>query len=301
MSITNQPSFFARPESEMQVSNLSEKVLKKAGAYGVLPTPIDEIIEAENISNIDDTEELEESFMSKLTLKSKETFKGLLQKLRGLADLREKAIYVPKEDNHIRSRFPKAHELAHQVIPWHNVDPQYFDDKYTLSPDAQDVFEQEANFFASEILYQGKLFRSDARDYKPSFPAIFKLADRYGTSIQSTVWRYVEEQDEKIAIAQFYPGRSIDEQGNQVLQLWKVVCSPSFFKRYGGIKIPLHIRTGHDWVAARDLETVCDGNGVFDCEGSKCSLEWNVFWNGYTLIVMLRETPTLGVIGKIVG
>ncbi|MCK5613846.1 hypothetical protein KAR91_68915 [Candidatus Pacearchaeota archaeon] len=299
MSAKNQNSFFIRPETEKEVSELSEKVLKKADAYGVLPTPIDEIIEAEKISSVDDMEALEDGFLSKLTRKSRDTFKSMIQKVRGIADLREKVNYVPKADNHVRSRFPKAHELGHQVMPWHTVDPVYVDDKHTLSPDIEDEFDREANFFASEILFQGKLFRTEARDYKPSFPAIFKLADRYGTSIQSTIWRYVEEQDEKIAVAQFYPGRAIDNEGNPVLRLWKVVCSPRFFKKFGGINIPSPIRTGHDWVAARELDVVCDGNGIFNCEGSDCPLEWYSFWNGYTLIVLLRETPTFGVIGRI--
>lgn len=296
-----QGSFFVRPDSEKSLSKLAEEAIKKADAFGILPTPIDELISASKISNVDEMDALQEGFLSKLVGKSKDTFKTLMQKIRGIADLREKVIYVPREDNHVRSLFPKAHELGHQVIPWHHIDRAYLDDNRTLSPSVEAVFEQEANFFASEILFQGKLFRKEVRDYQPSFPAIMQIADHYGTSIQSTIWRYVEEQDEKIAVAQFYPDKVFDGEGNQVLSLWKIVCSPNFTNKYGEINVPFRIRTGHPWVAARDLNMICDGNDIFECGKSQCSLGWYSFWNNYALIVLLRETPKLGVVGKIFG
>ena len=80
---------------------------------------------------------------------TKSIFKGAWQKLRGIADLRDKVTYVPKDSHTGRERFAKCHELGHQMIPWHKIDPAYLDDAENLSPDVKAVFEQEANWTIS--------------------------------------------------------------------------------------------------------------------------------------------------------
>lgn len=296
---SNNSTFFGRPTNEKELSELAEIIINKADAVGVLPTPIDDLVLAASVTEISKLDRLNESFLSGLKKNVRDTFKEVMQKVRGIADLRERVIYIPGSENPSRAVFAKAHELGHQVIPWHNVDPAYLDDDITLSPDIELEFEQEASFFASEILFQGKTFGKQVKDFAVSFDAVFKLADIYGVSRQATLWRYVEEQDEAIALAQYYPINVYDEHGKQVLNLWKTIPSPKFVQKYGKIEIPSRIRTGHPWTAARDLK-ICDGKEIFRSGENSYTFEWQAWWNNYAMFVLLRRKPTLGIIGNLI-
>jgi len=131
LSASRFTTFISRPDSESELSELAEQTIKRAGAVGVLPTPIDDLIKASKIVEIANVEELKIGFLATLKAQFRDTFKDAMQKVRGIADLRERVIYIPEPENHSRTIFPKAHELGHQVIPWHNIDPSYLDD---LSP-----------------------------------------------------------------------------------------------------------------------------------------------------------------------
>jgi len=285
-----------RPESEPRISDLVEKLIRKADAEGVLPTPIDRLFEIAKITNIEELPD--QAFLETLSEQTKGVFRSAMQKLRGIADLREKTTYIPRDQNSGRELFVKAHELGHQVIPWHAIDTAYLDDNESLSPGGKVLFEQQANLFGAETIFQGNRFRTLARDFKPNFPAIFHLAEQHGASRQSTAWRFVEEQDEAVALLPYYPTNAIDEHGNRVLSLWRSVGSPSFNQRFANIDLPAVVRTGHPWVAARDVEDPCSGNENLLVDGQSVAFEWHAWWNTYTLFVLLRRKPRLSAVGS---
>jgi Zn-dependent peptidase ImmA (M78 family) len=284
-----------RPESEPKLSELVRKLIREADAERLLPTPLERLFEIAEVKNIEELPD--DTFLQTLSEKAKSLFRSAKQKLRGIADLREKATYIPRDPNSGRERFVKAHELGHQAIPWHAIDPAYLDDDESLGPSAKGIFEHEANFFAAETIFQGKRFRAHARDYQPSFDAIFTLADKHGASRQSTAWRFVEDQDEAVALLQYYPGNAIDEDGNCVLYVWRSVGSPVFNQRYGEIDLPQVIRTGHPWAAARDLNHVCNGTENLNVDSHPVPFQWHAWWNTYALFVLLRHRPVLSVVG----
>jgi hypothetical protein len=287
-----------RPESEPKLSNLVRKLLREADVDGILPTPLDCLFDVAKVKNIAELPD-EEAFLKTLSGNVRSFFISAKQKLRGLADLRERASYVPPDPNNLgRERFAKGHELAHNVIPWHDVDPAYLDDDESLGPSAKGLFEHEANFFSSDVIFQGSGFRTRARDYAPNFNAVFTLAKDHGASRQATAWRFVEEQDEAIALLQYYSSRAIDEYGNPVLAIWRSVGSPEFNRRFSNIDTPQTLRTGHPWVAARDINRICGGNESLPCDGQHLMFEWHSWWNSRALCVLIRRKPMLHVVGS---
>src|SRR5262249_7033565 len=146
-------------------------------------------VNAADLEEAQDLEPFVSRFLRQIAESARETFKATLQKVRGIADLRERAIYVPSDTRQRRRRFVQAHELGHQVIPWHSVNLGYRDDDLSLTDDAQELFDLEANFFAAEVMFQGRGFRTRVRDYAPSFDAVFRLADEHGASRHATLWR----------------------------------------------------------------------------------------------------------------
>src|SRR5882724_2811745 len=162
-----------RPDSQDEVSEIAERMLRAADAVGKLPTPIDDLVRAADVVDEPESPGLIERFASLLNEGRRNLFRSTLQKLRGIADLRERVVYVPN-DTAPRVLFAKAHELGHQVLPWHHVNtaemvPFHQDDNRSLSPEVERLFDLEANFFASEVIFQGRRFSAKVRDFRPSF------------------------------------------------------------------------------------------------------------------------------------
>src|SRR5256712_4074650 len=254
-------SLLCRPDSESEISRIADYLLRKAGAVGKLPTPVGDLIALAGVEDVPNSEVFKEHFLASLPQRARAVFESAWQKIRGIADLRERAVYVPKTTTAPRVLFAKAHELGHQVIPWQKLNRAYLDDKRSLTSAAEDLFDLEANFFAADVIFQGHRFANRVRDYAPSFDAVSLLADEHGASKHATLRRFVEEHDETLAMIHYWPrAYAIDAQGYLVLRLGKIVGSTRFAQKYGGVKLPGQIQTGHDWVAARDLLQVCTGH-----------------------------------------
>lgn len=292
------------PESAPEIIKIADRALRAAGARGKLPTPIEDLIRAAKITDERDAEGVVKRFLSSLNEGRRAFFRSSMQKLRGIADLRERAVYVPS-DTAPRERFAKGHELGHQLLYWHHVNTDrestfYADDDKSLSPWVRDLFDVEANLFSSEVIFQGREFTTLARDYRPSFDAVFLLADLHGASRQATLRRYVEAQDEVLAAISYLPSRyDADEEGHAALRAPRFFGSPRFVQKYGDVQLPTEIGPGHPWGEARRLKEVCEGDIDLDCGGVPIRFWWQAWWNTYTLLVLLRRRPALGLVGRI--
>ena len=298
------PRLILLPDSAQDITRIAERALRAAGAAGKLPTPMEDLVGAAGIKNEADTEGLVERFLSTLDESGRRLLKASIQKLRGIADMRERVIYVP-EDKPPRAKFAQAHELGHQLLPWHvikNDEPvgYYHDDNQTLSLETRDIFEAEANLFAAEVIFQGERFTHRARDYAPSFSAVFRLADLHGASTQSTLRRYTEAQDEVIAAVEYLPNRfKTDGDGELVLHKPRWFGSSRFVRQYGDMLMPPALMSNHQWAAARGSDTGAEGEIDLECGGRMVRFQWQSWWNSYALMVMLRRRPTLGFLGRL--
>jgi hypothetical protein len=288
-----------RPESQEKVSRIARELLIRSDTLGVLPTPLHVLRESEQIDQIDGLPT--RGFFKQFGAAAVRTLLQAMQKVRGVADLRTRANYIPKTGSIPRDRFVEGHELAHQVLPWHRIDPAYMDDDETLRPDIRLILESEANFFSAEILYQGEEFTRRARDYRPDFNAVFALADNHQTSRQSTAWRFVEIHDESLALLQFYPRGMADETGFQPLSLWNVVTSKSFYSKLRNVQLPQILDRQHPWVAARQNEVVQSEVIRLVVSDRRILFDWHSWWNGRCLLVLLRRRPKLGFVGRLVS
>ncbi|HEX8178635.1 MAG TPA: hypothetical protein VF525_03745 [Pyrinomonadaceae bacterium] len=292
------------PESAPEIIKIADRALRAAGARGKLPTPVEDLIRAARITDEGDAEGVVKRFLSSLNEGRRAFFRSSMQKLRGIADMRERAVYVPT-DTAPRERFAKGHELGHQLIPWHHVDTDgpsafYHDNEYTLSPLVRDLFDIEANLFSSEVIFQGQEFTTRARDYRPSFDAVFLLADLHGASRQATLRRYVEEQDEMLAAVSYLPSRyDFNPGGRSTLRAPRFFGSPRFVQKYGHVQLPTEITPEHSWAQARNSGEICEGDIDLDCGGVSVRFWWQAWWNTYTLLVLLRRKPSLGIVSGI--
>lgn len=115
-------------------------------------------------------------------------------KLSGLWLPDDRKIFIDSEVPELKHRWIEAHEIAHSFVPWH-ADFLLGDTAVTLDPTCHDTIEAEANFGAGRLLFFGPKFSADAKDCNQSFKSIQALKTRYGNTLTSTFWRFVEDRD----------------------------------------------------------------------------------------------------------
>jgi uncharacterized protein DUF955 len=129
-------------------------------------------------------------YLSEALTKSKLTAFWVLASMRILLD---ETVPEPKH------RWIESHEISHSVIDWHK-DFLLGDNNVTLDPTCHATIEAEANYGAGRLLFMTDRFANEARDLRPNFETVKKLAKRYNNSIVSTFWRLIESRDPEQAI-----------------------------------------------------------------------------------------------------
>lgn len=116
--------------------------------------------------------------------------------LRGLLMLKEheKKIFIDKEVPDPKRRFIIAHEIIHDLLPWHRA-LLLGDNDQTLSPTCHQAMEAEANYGGRRLIFMGDRFQSEARDCDFDWKAIDVFKKRYGNTITTTLWQMVCERD----------------------------------------------------------------------------------------------------------
>ena len=103
----------------------------------MLPTPIDRLFEIAKVTNI--AELPDESFLNTLSEKGERFLQERDAEICAASRISGRAeTYIPPDPRNGRELFVKAHELGHQVMPWHAVDPAYMDDNESVIAGRQD-------------------------------------------------------------------------------------------------------------------------------------------------------------------
>lgn len=294
MDIPSSARLSVRPETEKDLTKLAEDWLHRADAVDVLPTPLEQICEVAKVTEYEMPQAVNDGLLKRFSSGAIDILQNALNKVRGMADVRERAIYIPQGDSDPRRRFVRGHEIAHNLIPWQKIRHGHLDMALSLTADARFEFDREANFMSGELNFQGPRFVHRARSYAANLEAIDVLACRHETSFQATLWRYAEVQDEKILVAMYYPNWRSE------LNLWKYVPSPAFEKRFPDINLPTLVDPLHPWYSARELGQDTDGEIDLDCGSDGCCIfRWQARWNQHALLVVVRRMPKLHMVGRI--
>jgi hypothetical protein len=122
-----------------------------------------------------------------------------------IAKLGLKALFLPdqrrilldSETPDLKQRWSEAHEIGHDLIPWHS-ETMLGDDKSTLTPSCHAQIEAEANYAAGQLLFLQDRFVADARSIEPGLASVRRLTTIYQNTITTTLWRYIELSDATI-------------------------------------------------------------------------------------------------------
>lgn len=119
----------------------------------------------------------------------------IMGSVQGLLSVQERTVFVRDGLSQARQTWILLHEVAHAFIGWHR-EMLFLDTEFTLSRQARETMEREANEFAAHVLFLDETFHKLAQSMEFGVEAIFKLATIYSASVEATVRHYVEHSQQ---------------------------------------------------------------------------------------------------------
>lgn len=104
----------------------------------------------------------------------------------------QKRILLDKDLPLLKHRWNEAHEIGHDIIPWH-AGMMLGDTELTLTPACHEIMEAEANYGAGQLLFLAHRLAMEATDSIPSLNLVRSPSKSFGNTMTSTLWRFVEQ------------------------------------------------------------------------------------------------------------
>lgn len=232
------------PEQYAKVRAEARRALEAAGAIGQFPTPVDNIMAAAKVEEVHE-DVLNEGFLVRMRKKAGTALKSALSKVLGLFDARARLVFIDRTLHVAKQTFIRLHETAHGFMGWQRDLYLVVEEcERSLDPELADLFDREANVFASEVLFQLDTFSEEAEGYDFGILTPVRMSKTYGASIYSSVRRYVTKNHRACAVLVLNPPQFADGDGFRAA-LRRFVPSPRFTEQFGEIQWP-------DWFTPGD-------------------------------------------------
>jgi hypothetical protein len=307
-------------ESASTIEALVTTFLRDAEVEGQFPTPLETLVRSRDLRIVRGVDPL--ALFAAPTLAAapaplRRRIAAVRGRTLGALDRSARIIHLPRSRSGrtvttrvtetLQERFLIAHELGHDVLPWHQ-DALYLDNDAQLLPHARALFEREANYFAAALLLQSPLHgRALSRALTTGgLAALWRIADARGVSRHATIWHAVERY-RGVAMALELDARVLGGAGLPYrFRVRACFASPHCASRFpqltstrGGDTAILS--TAHDPALAAAWETF-QGRGANqiaqwiqrDCRGSEHVLRLEFGANHYAYFLLL----TAGTDGK---
>jgi len=270
-------------QSQRDIEKISHEILKCSKSLNILPTPVDQILEyAELYVKQDfDLSKIHPDYL----YKANNFLKQALGKLRGVLDRREKIIMLDLTQGLVKQKFVKLHEVGHAVLPWQKkIYDVIEDDEVTLDTETRDEFESEANFFASETLFQGDRFMAEMDKLGLGIESSMRLANLFGASVHAALRRYVEYSKNRCALL------VLKDRSISTAKLRNKFQSESFTKTFGEIEIP-SVLNFITWPFVMDYcnnrKLIQDGYVTLTTLNGESKFQYHFFNNTFNAFVLI--------------
>jgi len=276
-------------DDRRNVRRHAERLLAKAGARGVFPTPVDRILNAAGLRVA--PESLDETLVQRLRRQASELAKRALTKLLGLLHLGDRLIFVDRALHEKKILFIKLHETGHGWLPHQRDTYALLEEcEQTLDPDVRDAFEREANVFAGEVLFQLDQFAQDAADCSFGVRTPLQLSKRYGSSVYAAMRRYARTHAEAVVLLVFDPPDVVPGLGFEAV-LRRTEQSEGFTARFGAVRWPPKVSSESQLGAVIPIGRRMSSPlpvKVLDSNGDPHSGIGEGFFSGHQIFVLIR-------------
>lgn len=276
----------------------AERILTKADALGRFPTPVSDILSIANVQ-VAMTEDIDEGFLLWIRKKAVDTgsaIKRALSKVIGLFDTKSRIIFIDNTLLVVKQTFVKLHETGHAFMPWQNQIYGFIEDcSKTLSPEISELFDREANIFASEVLFQLDSFSKEADDYDFDILVPVRLSNKYGASIYSSIRQYVSKNHRACVVLIFNPPEILEGEGF-IASLRRVVPSSSFIDTVGHLAWPEVVSPGNEIGAIFPIGRKMSGKReilIKDRDGRRHECIAEAFTNTHQVFILIHLVKTL--------
>jgi Zn-dependent peptidase ImmA (M78 family) len=289
------------PGQWARVRKEAERALREAGALGIFPTPIPQIMAVAKVEEVRE-DVLNPNFVAKLRAKVEQagqTVRRALTKVIGLFHASAGLVFISKTLVEVKRRFVSLHEAGHGFMPWQR--PMYAlveDCEKALDGSTAELFDREANVFASEVLFQLDTFRDMAEAEPFEIWTPVKLARRFNASNYAAIRQYVSKSSRACAVVVLDMPELVAGVGYRAA-LRRAVQSDQFTQLFGfhgwpetytpddqlGALIPI----GNRKSSGKRSISVADSNG----DQNDCVAE--SFSTGHNIFILIHVVKTLGV------
>lgn len=224
------------PEDLRAIEGRAKRLLERASAWGILPTPISDVLAAANVrlapTSIFDPNAIIEYLRGKAA-SAAVRIKSAVSKVFGVYDGEEATIHIDDTVVETKQNFLKLHETAHHDLPTHRKLFRFFQDcEKTLAPDIADQFEREANNFARFALFQGDAYATRAADCKFEIKTPMKLAKEFGASIYASAREFARTHHRACVVFVLEPIEYVKGSGAQAA-VRRIEPSRAFAEQFG--------------------------------------------------------------------
>lgn len=278
------------------VQRHADRLLLEAAAYGRFPTPVDDLLAAAKLEVVDDElldDGLLRRFLHKATIAGVAAFKSALSKVVGLFDAADRLVLIDKTLPRPRIPFVKLHEAGHGSLPHQSrVYALIHDCLQTLDPDTTDLFEREANVFASEVMFQRETFSRHAHEQEFGVKVPMGLAKQFGASNYATFRRYVGTNPRACCLIVLEPVQRM-AIGNFTAEIRRIVASQSFNDIYDALRFGAKITERHALARAVPLGrrfVYPREIALFDRNGDARECRVEAFDTTHQVLVLILDT-----------
>src|SRR5437016_11079574 len=278
----------SKPVGTIPADEILETLLVEAGASGELPTNQKKLLEFLGL------EQMSFDFMNELSFL--ETEQKPPGELRAALHLGESVVATQSGLGDKRTRFSIFHEIAHCVLPEHHA-KLFVDTDQTLSLWTKVRLEREANQFAADLLFQGKLFNEQCLSLDTSLKPVIDMAPQYGASYEAAFRRYAESHVLPCALIVYDKMRRNEESfvEDDEYRIQYTVTSPPFRKLYfSGIQISDESCKAAEIFGPNEfwsIGTIVEKDLAIQNQGKeKWRFETEVFSNGYKIFQFLKRS-----------
>lgn len=211
-----------------------------------------------------------------------------------------KRILIDSNTPKLKQRWYGAHEVGHSLIPWHE-DYLYGDSEETLTPMCDERLESEANYTAGQLLFMLDRFTSEALDVGTSLKSVRQLSKRFGNTITSTLWRFVEEVHHDLPLVGIVTPNSFKiDNLTPTLHHPRQYCieSPEFKLRFSNVSEQYLINLVNTYIKYRRGGPLGESDIVLsDNSGQDHVFYFETWSNGYSFLTLaLYKHPSSCVI-----